>query len=220
MSPPQLVIYGAGGHGHVVADAARAEWTILGFLDDDAAHCSADTSDGPQVFPTHHVRAEPGRWREHHFALGVGDNGLREECYRLLKALGLRLVTIVHPSAIVSPSAQLGEGCVVLPRAVVNAGAQVGEGVIINSGAIIEHDCRVERFAHISPGVVLGGGASVGERAHVGLSACVLPKVHVGADARVGAGAVVVTPVLERLTVVGVPARPLVRHAPQPQRIS
>ena len=220
MSTPQLVIYGAGGHGHVVADAARDAWAILGFLDDDAAHCAAAATAGPQEFPAHHVRAEPDPWRAHHFALGVGDNALREECYRLLKALGLRLVTVVHPSAIVSPSAQLGEGSVVLPRAVVNAGAQVGEGVIVNSGAIIEHDCRVERFAHISPGVVLGGGASVGERAHVGLGACVLPKVHVGADARVGAGAVVVVPVPEGSTVVGVPARPLVRHAPQPQRIS
>jgi acetyltransferase EpsM len=85
--------------------------------------------------------------------------------------------------------------------------------VIINSSAVVEHECRIGDFAHVSSASALAGNVTVGEGAFLGVGARVLPGRRVGAWATVGAGAVVVDDVPDGLTVVGVPARPLVRRA-------
>ena len=51
----------------------------------------------------------------------VGLGGDRLELWSLLAEHGWQEATVVHPAAHVSPSARLGEGCVVGPRAVADA---------------------------------------------------------------------------------------------------
>jgi acetyltransferase EpsM len=217
MAQPHSVflIWGAGGHGKVVAELVRACGNeVAGFVDVDPAKIG-------QV-------AEPGgarvvllqgdllrRVRQHGsypygidaMALAIGDNRQRQ---RGLGLLGECLVPhLVHPSATVSPSAVLGRGTVVFPRAVVNPDAWIGEAVIVNTRAVVEHDCRVAHGAHISPGAVLAGGVEVGERSWIGAGATVIQGVVIGSDATVGAGAVVLRDVPGNTVVVGVPARPI-----------
>ena len=92
--------------------------------------------------------------------------------------------------AIVSRAAVLGAGGVqLIAGAVVNAATSIGEGVIVNTNASVDHDCTIGDYVHIAPDVVLGGGVTV------------------------GAGAVVTNDVEAGSTVVGVPARPIVRWA-------
>src|SRR5213593_34597 len=43
----------------------------------------------------------------------------------------------VHPSAIVNPGAQLGEGVSIQPHAVIEAGAKIGDDTIIGAGTYI-----------------------------------------------------------------------------------
>lgn len=144
-------------------------------------------------------------------ALGIGDNQLREACLQGLK--GLSVPALVHPSATVSPTAELGRGTVVFPHAVVNAGARIGEAVILNSGAIVEHECLLENGVHVSPGATLCGGVRVGIRSWIGAGATLIPGIVVGADSIVGAGATVVTDVTDGDTVAGTPARSLNRRS-------
>lgn len=209
MSGEPIRIFGAGGHGKVVADLARAlGFVVAGFLEDGVAR------EGQPFYASHvesweRFLADQGAWATGMLALGIGDNAGRERVLQQAETQGLKLVTLVHPRAVVSPTATIGAGTVVLATAVINADARVGRGVILNTGSITEHDAVVADFAHLSPNATLGGGARVGVRAHVGLGAVVLPRLAVGDDARVGAGAVVRSPVAPGTTVVGVPARPI-----------
>jgi hypothetical protein len=82
-----------------------------------------------------------------------------------LGSQGLVLRSVVHPAAVVAPSATIGAGTLVMPGAVVNAEARIGANAIVNSGAIVEHDCEVGEGVHIAPGAVLCGGAR--RRRHV-----------------------------------------------------
>lgn len=198
-----VVVYGAGGHGIVVADAAiSAGFDVLGFLDDRRTV--------GEVLSLGQVLGASGWWRQHPgvgVVLAVGDNSVRQRLLVELAADGMDPTSVVHPSAAVSRAASLGPGVVVLAQAVVNAGARVGSGAIINSGAIVEHNAKVGDFAHISPNATLAGAASVGELSQLGVGACVLPGIHVGARCLVGAGAVVTRDVPGGSVCKGVPAR-------------
>lgn len=212
----RFLVWGAGGHGRVVADVVRAAGgTVSGFVDRDAARVGHPAALGaPPVLLAEagladalaSAAAERG-WDA--LALGIGDNRARLRAFE--RAAGGAWPALVHPSAVRSPSARMGEGTVVMPLAVLNADARVGRAAIVNTGALVEHDCVVGDGAHLSPGSVLAGGARVDEGAWIGAGAVVLPGVRVGAWAVVGAGAVVRRDVAAEAVVAGVPARLLAR---------
>lgn len=203
----KLLLWGAGGHAKVVLDIARATgaFTDIGFLDDAEKEESC--------FRGCLILGSLSCWRSWsgtdpvHFAVSIGDNQTRANRYRAAVQEGLPAATLVHPSAILSPSATIGEGTVVMARAVIQADARVGRNCIINTGAIVEHDCVIGDHAHLAPGAVLGGSVRVGELALVGLGAKVLPGAEIGEGAVVGAGAVVLHEVPAYSTTAGVPAR-------------
>jgi sugar O-acyltransferase (sialic acid O-acetyltransferase NeuD family) len=201
----RLLIWGASGHGKVVAEVARSSgFTILGFLDDDSTRWGATWQGAVVLGGAAWLRSQT------HAAavvIAIGDNRKRERVQRDVERLGVELPSPCHPAAVVSSTCRVGPGTVVCPLAVINPDAEVGRGVIINTGAVIEHDCRVADFAHVSPNATLGGGVHIGLRTHVGLGASVLPGIHIGDDAVVGAGAVVTRPVDRGAVVLGVPAR-------------
>lgn len=209
-----LIVWGAGGHGRVVADAAQAAgWTVLGFADRDPALVGQARPGQPAVLFTEaelRVGLTTGKGLPAGLstvALGVGGNAARRQALSWIPARYLR--PVIHPSAVVSPVAEIGPGTVVFATAVVNAGARIGAGVIVNTAAVIEHDVVVEDGAHLSPGAILAGGAVIGAGAWVGAGAIVIPGCRVGRASVVGAGAVVLRDVPDSITVVGNPARPL-----------
>jgi sugar O-acyltransferase (sialic acid O-acetyltransferase NeuD family) len=206
------VVYGASGHGKVVADIARlAGLELAGFLDDDPAKLGG-VHFGFTVLSWEVILRQHERTPELGVALGIGDNARREACFARLVAAGLTVPCLVHPSAVIAASSRLGAGTVVMAGAVVNPDAMVGEGCILNTGSVVEHDDRLGRFVHLSPNAALGGGVSIGHRTHIGLGSVVLPGVAIGDDVRVGAGAVVHRPVADAATVVGIPAHPIARR--------
>jgi len=202
----RIVLFGASGHGKVVADVAfTAGWDEILFFDDAWPGISTN-----------------GRWpvvgnfasfleRRHEFdaaLVSIGNCGVRWRIQQQIAATGIPLATIVHPRACVSRFATLGEGTVVMAGAVVNVDAVVGKGCIINTGATIDHDCRLAHAVHVSPGANVSGGVTVGAGTWIGVGASVRQGVRIGYETMVGAGAVVVKDVGDNMTVMGCPAGP------------
>ncbi len=212
-----FLIWGAGGHGKVVADLIRsAGGSVVGFVDrseekldqvvDAAGACVVLTED--QLLESARVGSPlPG---DAALVPAIGDN--RTRLNRLRHVASLLSAALVHPTAVVSTSARLGRGTVVFPTAVVNPDARIGRGVIINSGAVVEHDCRVGDGAHLSPNATLGGGARVGVGTWIGAGATVIQGVSVGDHTIVGAGATVIRDLEGHVTAVGTPVRIVKRH--------
>ena len=211
----KVVGLGAGGHAKAVIDAIQLSGAheVVGLLDRDPALKGQLVLDvpvlgGDDLLPGLKAKGIGGVF----IGVGsVGDAAGRVRLYEQAIAQGLEVIVVTHPNAMVSPSASVGAGTVVLAQAVINPGATVGVNVIINTAAVVEHDCTIGDHAHIATGACLAGGVSVGDRAHVGVGASVKQGIAIGSGAIVGAGAAVVDDVPAGTTVVGVPARPLAK---------
>ncbi len=211
MNPKQndLLVLGAGGHGLVVAEGARsAGWNVLGFRD-DLKEPGTRVGDW-EVIGSLRVSIPP------HVAVivGIGDNRTRERISTEMAERGTPLATVIHPSAIISPSAHIGDGVFVGPRALIHTEAAVGWGAIVNSAAVVEHHNRIGCFSHVASGAVLAGGVAIGDRVLMGANATVKPGLHITSDCVIGAGSAVVRNIAQPGTYVGVPARLMTAREP------
>jgi len=203
--PSGVYVIGGGGHAKVVVSSLQDMGvSVLGIWDDDAGKWGRSLLGVPIIGGLDGARQYAG---EAKFVLAIGDNETR-------RALAERLAdfewaTVVHPTAYLHSSVEVGPGTVVFAGAVVQPGVGIGRHCIINTGATVDHDCQIGDFTHLAPGVNLAGGVVVESRAMLGVGAAVVPGVRIGEGAVVGAGSVVIGDVDPGDTVAGVPARPL-----------
>lgn len=207
-----LVLWGASGHGKVVLDVARAMggFKTISFIDDACEESAHEFCDCQVFGASRYLQLLKGKGCSQ-YLVSIGKNEMRAACFQRALEHGLLPATLVHPSAVISESARLEDGTVVMAKVVINAGAQIGKNCILNTAAVVEHDCRIGDHVHLSPGVLLGGGVTVHSFAHVGIGAIALPGAEIGEGAIIGAGAVVLDSVPSGATVVGIPARALAR---------
>jgi len=143
--------------------------------------------------------------------VAIGEARARHEVAARCRQLGLALPTFVHPSAYVSPFAQIGEGSYLGAGAQVLPGAEVGALARVNAGAIVSHHVRLGACNTVGPNATFTGRSQTEAFVFIGAGSTILNDVTVGEGATVGAGAVVNRDVPPGVTVVGVPARPLAK---------
>ncbi len=200
-SVSRLLLWGAGAHGRVIHDLARAcGYRELAFIDDNA---TAELVCGSPV-----LRPDDERVRDYsHFVVSVGDNRMRARCFEAALRRGLEAAVLIHPSAVVSSSAVIGLGTMVLPGVVVGPGASIGENCILNTACVVEHDSEVRDHVHLAAGVIVGGEVTVETLVEAGMGAIVLSRLRIGREAVLGAGAVATRNVDSACVVAGVPAK-------------
>jgi sugar O-acyltransferase (sialic acid O-acetyltransferase NeuD family) len=198
-----LIIYGAGGHAAVVADAAIASGRNVEFFIDDAPRSGTLLGlpvHSSNTFPLHELSGRD-------FIVGIGNNSARERVFHELKRAGLSMATIVHPSTYISRFAIIGEGVFLAGGVIVNPNARIHDNCIINTSASVDHDCVVGPHAHLCPGVHLAGNVTVGAGSMIGTGSSVIPGVKIGQCCTLGAGSVVVRDIADNAIADGVPAR-------------
>lgn len=205
METRNIIIFGASGHGSVIADSIAASGEQVPFIIDDQPKSA--TLAGVEVIHSNKVQLSS----EDQICIGIGNNKVRKA---VAGRLAGQFCTVAHPTSILSSSATIGAGTVLMAGAIVNTGAVIGQHCIINTAAIIEHDCEIGDFAHISPNAALAGNVRVGEGAHVGIGACVIQGTTIGKWATIGAGSVIIRDVPDYAVVVGNPGRVLKYNEP------
>lgn len=205
----RLAIVGASGHGKVVAEAALLSgWQSIVFYDDswpDFLLNSHWQVSGNMESLLGHVSEIDG------VIVAIGDNCVRQKKSQMLKAQGFSLVSVIHPSAIVSQHAVIGEGCFIGASAVLQVDAKIDSYAIVNTRAVVEHDCHIKEAGHVSPGASIAGNVSVGLRAWIGIGSSIRQQIVVADDAVVGAGSVVVKDIPCGVTVIGNPAKQVIK---------
>ncbi len=195
----KLAIIGASGHGKVIADiAAKNGYEEIVFLDDNGK--INECSDYPVVGKSYEAKN-----LDADIIIGIGNAGVRKRIEESIP--DEKLVTLIHPDAVVANNVLIGAGTVIMAGAVVNPDSKIGKGCIINTCASVDHDCIVGDYVHIAVGSHLCGTVSIGEGTWIGAGAIVSNNVNICGECMIGAGAVVINNIKKSGTYVGVPAR-------------
>lgn len=199
-----LVIVGASGHGKVIADIGeKVGYTDIVFLDDN-----------PTVESCGNYKVVGGcrsalSYKNADFVVAIGNAKIRRKIQSELIDMGLHIVSLVHPSAVIASNVKIGVGTVVMAGAVINPCSVIGQGCIINTCASVDHDCRLGDYVHVSVGAHVAGTVIIGDNTWIGAGATVSNNIEVADECMIGAGAVVIADIREPGTYVGVPAKKL-----------
>ncbi|CAB1065090.1 hypothetical protein D1BOALGB6SA_9887 [Olavius sp. associated proteobacterium Delta 1] len=126
---------------------------------------------------------------------------------------GYSFISLIHPRATISKSAQIGTGAVIHAGVNVSSNASVGDFVRLNVNANLMHDVSVEDYTTVAPNAVLLGRVRVEACAYVGANSTILPSVNIGRSSVVGAGSVVIHNTPAESKVAGNPAKSITKGA-------
>jgi UDP-perosamine 4-acetyltransferase len=198
-----LLILGTGGHARAVIESALSSGEIiLGLVDINYTNQKEEilgvrVLGGVDVLKNYNPRQTS-------VVVAIGNNGKRREWALRLKKMGFVLPSIIHPTAILSQYADIGEGVFISCGAIVNTEAIIGDNVIINTGTIVEHEVKIGENCHLAPGVKVGGRVSIGNNTFIGIGSSVADYINIGRDVTIGAGSVIIKNVEDESKVVGV----------------
>lgn len=215
MDKIKIIGFGAGGHARVIIEILQLnpQLELIGLLDPNL-ELHGKLMLGVPILGNDSLLPDLTKQGLSHFFVGlggVGNTNPRRRLYEMASIHNLLPWNAIHPSVVISPSAQIGPGFSAMANSVVNACATIGANGILNTGAIIEHDCVIGNHVHIATGARLTSTVRVGNGVHIGAGAVIRQCISIGENAVIGAGAVVVKDVPANVTVVGVPARILSR---------
>jgi len=181
-SQNSLLILGAGQYGVMAKEIAEAMGIFdrIAFLDDSYKASAASLQ---ECHPERSVSEVEGSSKisligtfadlpkfaaEFRYGfVAIGNPALRRKLTEQLQQNNITPATLVHPTAYVSPSAQLETGCCVEPNATVQTGATIKQASFIASGAVIRHNATVGEFCHVDCNAVVNTLAVVPAGTHI-----------------------------------------------------
>lgn len=205
----KLLIVGAGGLGRetyqwaVDQEKAEKRWDAIGFLDDNL-HALDNYKLSAEIVGT--VKDyEPKAGEE--VICAIGDAEILAGLCPVLVDKGAVFTTVVHPTALLADTCDIGKGVIVGPYAIISTDAKIADFSVVNSYVSVGHDVSVGKGCVISGFSDLMGFSALEEGVFLGSGARLLPSVRVAANARVGAGSIVLKNVKANTTVFGNPAK-------------
>jgi len=206
METSKILLIGAGGHAaelrdyinHVNKINTQSQLEVAGFIDDNEANYH------------HYGFKEPflGAIKEHEvrtdvvYLMAIANLDYRQPIIETFKSKGAKFIGLIHPTAIISPSAQIGEGVVISHNASVGPKVKLGNFNMLNSRCTIGHDSVLGDYNFISPQVAISGNTKIGDNNLIGTNACTIPGMTIGNNNKIAAGMVIYKPVGDNETVI------------------
>ena len=204
---------GGPGNGTVIAatiiDLMKKsdEWELMGYLND-----SEEIGSLIEGYPVVGRVKEAGRFNlpDIYFIYALTTVKKAQERVELLRSLNLpreKFATVIHPTAVVAHSAEIGYGVVLMPHVVIGPGVILGDHTQVYAQGFIGHHAKLGDFCFVANNASVGGYVDIRQGVHIGSNSSILERVTIGDWALVGLGSVVIKDVPTNTKVVGNPAR-------------
>lgn len=198
----KLIIIGAGGFAKsIIGSINQIEIDLVGFID---TFKQGYHQGYPIIANDINEIENPENYI---YFIGVGDPSTRCKFMNLLLEKKLILANIIDPTAVLSPSVELGSGIYVGKMCIINSDSKIQDGVVINTRSLIEHSNSIGFCSNISTNVVLNGDVSVGECTFIGSCTVVNGQISIGSHSIIGSGSVVIRNIKDAVVVAGSPTR-------------
>ena len=206
-----LLIYGAGGLGREVLSLVNAtdSYEVKGFLDDGISRGTfvkgIKVLGGCSELPKFDQRVN--------LVLALGSPSSKLELLKKMDRSKVTFPILRHPSVVLQDASaiEIGEGTILCAGSILTTDIRVGSHVLINLNCTIGHGVHIGMASSIMPGVNVAGEVSVGAGVLIGSGVNVINKVKLGDHCTIGMGSVVLRDVDAGITVVGAPAKPIIR---------
>jgi sugar O-acyltransferase (sialic acid O-acetyltransferase NeuD family) len=201
----KVLFYGSGAIAREVYDfhisnaTADLNWHFVGYVNDMGPDVKFEAMTDLKYCGRFSDIEDPEAYE---YLVCVADPKTRASLIEKILQKKFRLFSYKHPTALISNSASIAEGCILYPFVVVSANAILERCVIVNTYTGIGHDVRIGSCTTLSAHVDLTGGVQVGENCFFGSGARVVPNKRIGNNASVGAGVTVIRSIKEKHSVL------------------
>lgn len=213
MSKEKVILIGCGQHCKVVMYnmAEQGLYDVACIAEVDHSKCGIKIDDVMvEPFENYNVnsmRLLEKKYETNLFFISFGAMKYRKKVFEFLSNNGWEAVNIIHPDAIVSPTAKIGKGVLIECGCLITPSPVIGDNVVVNTGSQVNHDNIVEDHVYIASGVVLSGGVTIGANTLLDDGVIVTLGRTVGKNSLIGAGAVVTKNIPDGVVAYGNPCK-------------
>lgn len=207
-------VYGSGGYAREVMPLVRKilnKDDMAVFVDDNIV---SKYINGHECITLHDFLGIEARERS--IVVAVADPKTRKKLVQKCESLNIGFFSVIAENAILMDGVEIGDGCIISPFCTITSNVQIGNHFHCNIYSYVAHDCFIGDFVTFAPKVCCNGNVRINDMAYIGTGALLKQGVSgrplvIGREAVVGMGAVVIKDVPDSCTVVGNPAKPLVK---------
>lgn len=208
-------VFGASGFGREVMPLVRQQLAgrnaRIVFVDDNPP---AVDLNGHSVLTYQQFLQE--RADEKFISIAIADSGIRKILTDRCVSDGITVLDVTANNAVLMDAVDIGEGFVISPFVTITSNVKIGKGFHANIYSYVAHDCVLGDYVTFAPSVKCNGNIVIEDHAYIGTGAILKQgrpgkPLVIGKGAVVGMGAVVTKDVPPGVTVVGNPAKPLIR---------
>ena len=210
MNKKKLLIFGAGEAGREVLNSiikdinknnVEFNWEVFGFIESNPELIGKLVS-GVTVYSLEQI-LDLNKNIDFYACCPLINTKIRERIVNdEIQALNFKLANLIHPSVIISPTADLADGIILYPNVVIGDNSKISQGAIINYNSVIGHDVVIGKNCFLGPGVILTGRCKIGENVLLGAGTICTPGIEIKANSRISAGIVVTSNINENTTML------------------
>ena len=181
---------GCGGHTKVCIDVIKniKSYKIAGVVCDN----KKGVYNLPNVGNDNDLKKLRKKFNSAFITIGqIKNYQTREKIFKKLKRLNFNIPRILSNTAIISKSAKIDKGTIVMDRAIIHQDVKIGKNCIINTGAIVEHDVQIGDNTHISTGAIINGEVEVGKNVFIGSGTIIVNNVKIKSNSFIKAGTLI-----------------------------
>jgi sugar O-acyltransferase (sialic acid O-acetyltransferase NeuD family) len=206
-----IIIVGAGGFGREVyawayetyLESENENYRIKGFIDSNPKSLDGFNIDCKVLSDENKYSIS----ENDRFIVAIGNIDLKKKIVNTLIEKEAQFVSLIHHTAIITPTAKIGKGCVICPFVIVSDNVIINDFSMLNYYSSCGHDATVGKYSILSPYATLNGFSVLEDEVFLGTHSTVTYNSKIGYRSKVSANSVAMNDAPRHSLIYGVPGK-------------